>query len=257
MGNTGYIKLHRQIQDCWIWNEEPFSKGQAWIDLLMLANHEDHKTFFNGKLIVVERGQRLTSIKALADKWGWSRHKVSNFLDLIEKDKMIEQKRDNKKTLITIVNYSIYQGTDSDEGQQKDTRGTSKGHQKDTNKNEKNNNNIINASPERKIFDTEAAVELIPLADGSGWRPTIPEYEEYKRLFPNVDVDSEFRKMRAWCLVNTRKTRNGVKRFVTAWLSRTQNTARPSVRAETKNPFNSINRQDYDMKALEEVLENR
>lgn len=234
MGNTGYIKLHRQIQDCWIWNDEPFSKGQAWIDLLMLANHEDHKTFFNGKLVVVERGQRLTSIKALADKWGWSRHKVSDFLDLIEKDKMIEQKRDNKKTLITIVNYGIYQGTDSDEGHQKDIKRTSDGHQKDTNKNEKNEKEIKGETRAR-AHEEEAPVELIPLADGSGWRPTTSEYEEYQRLFPDTDVDAEFRNMRAWCLANTRKTRNGVKRFVAAWLSRAQNSSKskPKIKRET------------------------
>lgn len=80
--------------------------------------------------------------------------------------------------------------------------------------------------PER--FDNlsvpEANVEAIPLNDGTEWRPTFDECEEFKRLFPAVDIEEEFRKMRAWCLGNRAnlKTRRGVKRFVTGWLSRTQ-----------------------------------
>ena len=141
MSNTGYIKLHRQIEDCWIWNCEPFSKGQAWIDLLLQANHEDHNTMFNGDVMVIGRGQRLTSIKALSERWMWSRHKVSDFLDTLEKDNMISQKRDNKRTLINIVNYGIYQDAVSESGHQTDIKRTSNGHQKDTNNNDKNDKN--------------------------------------------------------------------------------------------------------------------
>ena len=46
----GWIKLHRSIQDSWLWKKYPFSEGQAWIDLLMLANYEDEKTACEGVL---------------------------------------------------------------------------------------------------------------------------------------------------------------------------------------------------------------
>jgi hypothetical protein len=40
----GFIKLHRSIKDCWLWkDDEPFSKRDAWIDLLLLANYTDKK----------------------------------------------------------------------------------------------------------------------------------------------------------------------------------------------------------------------
>jgi len=107
--NKGWISVYRNIQDCWIWKETPFSKGQAWIDLLLLTNHEDKKILFDGELITVERGQRITSIRQLADRWGWSRDKVSNFLNLLESDGMLRQTRDKKRTHIVIENYSKYQ----------------------------------------------------------------------------------------------------------------------------------------------------
>ena len=47
----GYIKLYRGLQDCWIWQDkEPFTKRDAWIDLLLSANHADrHQSCFARK----------------------------------------------------------------------------------------------------------------------------------------------------------------------------------------------------------------
>lgn len=139
----GWISIHRQIQDCFIWDKKPFSWGQAWIDLLLLVNHEDKKTYFSGKMITVGRGQRITSINKLAQRWGWSRHKVSDFLNILENEEMIIQNRDMKKTLITIVKYEVYQQSPNKKGQVKDKSRTSDGQVTDTNNNENNDNNIV------------------------------------------------------------------------------------------------------------------
>ena len=74
-----------------------------------MANHKDKKILFNGEMIVVQRGQYLTSMVKLADKWMWSRPTVLKFLKLLENDKMITRLSDNTKTLITIENYSVFQ----------------------------------------------------------------------------------------------------------------------------------------------------
>lgn len=48
--------------------------------------------------------------------------------------------------------------------------------------------------------------------------------EHWRELFPSVDVLQELRKMSAWLESNPakRKTRNGIQRFITGWLSRSQ-----------------------------------
>lgn len=107
----GWIKLHRQITESDLWDDKPFSKGQAWIDLLLLANYEDRQLIFETSIFNVKRGEFVTSIVILSNRWGWSRCKVSNFLNVLEKAHQIEQQRDNKKTWIKIVNYSVYQDT--------------------------------------------------------------------------------------------------------------------------------------------------
>ena len=79
----GWIKSYRSILDHWLWTDKPFAKGQAWIDILHLVNHTKEKKFFDGKLIDVERGETITSIRKLTERWGWSNTKVKNFLNIL------------------------------------------------------------------------------------------------------------------------------------------------------------------------------
>ena len=30
----GWVKVHENLNDHWLWEDRPFAKGQAWIDLL-------------------------------------------------------------------------------------------------------------------------------------------------------------------------------------------------------------------------------
>lgn len=110
MAEKGWIKLHRSLQDCWVWlADEPFDKRSAWVDLLLSANHKEVKMMFNGNLITIERGQILTSIRKLSEKWKWSYDKTRRFLQLIEKDGMVLKESDNFRTLITVVKYDVFQ----------------------------------------------------------------------------------------------------------------------------------------------------
>ena len=137
-GNKGYIWLHRELQDNPLWNSEPFSKGQAWVDMLLRANHQRNEFIIGNELIVVERGQFFTSELKLAEKWKWSRKKVRAYLSLLKTLKMATTVGTSKGTMVTIENYALYQH----EGTTKDTTvGTSKEHRRNiegyTNKNDK------------------------------------------------------------------------------------------------------------------------
>lgn len=141
----GYIKLHRQLQECWIWTDERFSRGQAWVDLLFMANHADKKVAFKEGIILVERGQFITSIRKLADRWQWNKDTVLKFLRILEADEMIIRQSDSKRTLITIVNYEVYQDTSTSSRTPSRTPSRHEvGHEVATNKNDKNVKNVKN-----------------------------------------------------------------------------------------------------------------
>lgn len=104
----GFIKLHRQIVNNWVWEDKPFSKGQAWVDLIIMANHCDKKFLLGSTIIDVQTGQIITSEHKLMKRWGWSKTKVRTFLELLETDKMLVKNSDKKKTTLTLCNYKEY-----------------------------------------------------------------------------------------------------------------------------------------------------
>ncbi|HAZ6361806.1 TPA: DnaD domain-containing protein [Staphylococcus aureus] len=159
---TGWISIDRSIQNHWLFKEKrTFSKFEAWIYLLMEANHSKAKVPMGNQIVTVERGQRLTSILTLSDLFNWSRFKVKTFLDLLESDGMLEVKTTSKYTLITIVNYDFYQSEQGRNQHQNDIKPTSKQHQSNinptskqhqtnTNNNDNKDNNEKNVNNEKK-----------------------------------------------------------------------------------------------------------
>lgn len=170
----GWIKIHRQIQNCLIWDDKPFNMASAWIDLLLLANHKDKETIFDKKPILVKRGQRITSVRELSERWGWGKDKTLRFLRLLESEKMIVKESDSRKTLLTIVNYGVYQDCETEN---ETVIRTLTGQSQATNKNDKNdkNNNICSNSDD--LNESEKQKKKTKLTD-----------EENEELVKNFEI---------------------------------------------------------------------
>ena len=121
----GWIALYRAILDNeMLWDDKPFARGQAWIDLLLIANHKTRKILFDGRLKEVERGSMITSVSKLATRWGWSRTKVTAFLKVLSEADMLTYEIKQKYTSIHITNYNRIQDGDrkkTEEMQKKDS----------------------------------------------------------------------------------------------------------------------------------------
>lgn len=156
--SNGWVKIHRELQNHWVWEDKPFSRGQAWVDLIMMATYKDKKMMLDGKLVEISCGNIVTSIRKLCSRWGWSNTKVRRFLKMLEDDGMIVQKSDTKKTLITLVNYGFYQDSEKEKTTQKHHRNDAETTQKHTYKKEKKdkkgkNNNIHNFQQREYDFE--------------------------------------------------------------------------------------------------------
>lgn len=110
---NGWVRIYRSLADHPIWTGQRFTAGQAWVDLIMLANFTDSRAFQGNKPILVRRGQVLTSQVALAARWGWNRKTVVSFLKALKADIMLDietsRETDTGYTLITIRNYERFQ----------------------------------------------------------------------------------------------------------------------------------------------------
>ena len=109
---SGWIKLHRNILQ-WEWWDDKNTRD-LFLVALLLANHKEKKFPFDNEIITIERGQYLTSMRKLSERWKWHRNTVKGFLQLLEKDQMIKLKVATSYTLITIINYDVYQYNESD-----------------------------------------------------------------------------------------------------------------------------------------------
>lgn len=109
MAQPGWIKLYRSTMQSWIFQDDVQSHFGAWMQLLLMANHETGKTCIRSQVYVVQRGQIITSLRKLSSRWRRSIKWVSNFLNLLENDEMIEQQREQYFTRVTICNYNKFQ----------------------------------------------------------------------------------------------------------------------------------------------------
>lgn len=149
----GFIKLHREITDSWLWKDKPFSYGQAWIDLLLMSQWKDGKEIYNHKLMERKAGTVYVSKKWLADRWGWSVKKVTTFIGNLIGDQMVVAESTTQGTTLTIVNWAKWQGLGLTEVQTKDiaeeTPGKSAGKAQENTKEGKERKSIINNYKEK------------------------------------------------------------------------------------------------------------
>lgn len=163
----GYIPLYRSLQDHWLWsNKEPFSSGQAWIDLLLSVNHDEKKLKVGCNLIMIKPGQMWTSYVKLANRWNWSKDRVSRYIKLLKIDEMITVDATPNGTLLTIVNWDNYRlDSNAHKDTNKDTdKDTIKDADKDANKSQ--TINIKNIENEENLKIRTPA----PPNDGGEWQ---------------------------------------------------------------------------------------
>lgn len=110
---NSWIRLHRKLMDDPLYFAEPFTKMQAWIDLLLLANFADRVTFIRGNRVTIKRGQVAYSREWFSGRWRWSRGKIDRFFDMLERENMIGRQKSAVITCISILNYDTYQDNGS------------------------------------------------------------------------------------------------------------------------------------------------
>ena len=132
--NEGWIRLHRKLLDNPIYSKLDYLG--LWCFLLLLANHKYKEIILDGKKTTIKRGQLLTSISKISDRFGISKSKTTFVLNYFKVERMIERSSTNKYTIITIENYCRYQDVERAVGNKSETNRKQIG----TNNNDNNDN---------------------------------------------------------------------------------------------------------------------
>ena len=110
---AGYIKVPRDLfaSEEWL-TPRIFGKVDAQLDLLQLATYTEERIIrLKSGDVTLRRGQLLTTMRHLAERWGWSAASVHRFLLSLREVRegcirlLIETASSEGKTLITIVDY--------------------------------------------------------------------------------------------------------------------------------------------------------
>jgi hypothetical protein len=106
MANEGYIKLYRKMKK-WGWYKDQNTKD-VFLHLLIEACYEP--CYFKG--VPLEPGQVITTVKEISDGTGISVRSVRTSLERLKSTNELTIETSSKFSLITLLNYTDYQGSD-------------------------------------------------------------------------------------------------------------------------------------------------
>ena len=104
---TTFFTVDRRLLESELWLDEPFTRAQAWLDLIGRAAYEDNELTKRGELVISER--------ALARRWKWNKPKVHRFMLWLEKEGMIKRttyrttNRTTNGTTVSVEKYDVFQ----------------------------------------------------------------------------------------------------------------------------------------------------
>ncbi|MCX6170640.1 MAG: hypothetical protein NTX65_14965 [Ignavibacteriales bacterium] len=105
--NLGYVKLYRKSLDSVVWQNP--NTWKVWSYCLIRANHKEAEIPFGDEVSILKPGQFITGRYTGAQECNMSPSTFWSQILKLKKLKYIDTFSDNKKTVITIVNWDVEQ----------------------------------------------------------------------------------------------------------------------------------------------------
>lgn len=135
----GWISLHRKMLYSNIFQNEKLLK--VFIYCLLKATHTDHELQVGRQTVRLKPGQFVFGRKKAAIELEMKESTIRDYMKILEDDKTIDIKSTNKFSLVTIVNWELYQPLNFNSDNKSDSKRTAKGQQINTNNNGNKGNN--------------------------------------------------------------------------------------------------------------------
>jgi hypothetical protein len=226
----GYLRLYRRaLRDVEhggdpLWNEpRVWSRAEAWTHLMTMAAHTAHyKTLPGGRVLHLERGEFVASLRFLGRRWGWNKDKVARFLATLVSSlgRLVRTNRDTDGDTYLVVNFDYYNsGRDSkrDDGETPARQSRDK---VEEGKKKVEEGNLKTSAP--RLADESATPQPVLIFPCQGapreWTLTPSYLAELVDAYPGLDVLYEVKRALAWVRSNRPKTARGMKRFLNSWL---------------------------------------
>lgn len=108
---NGWLKIHRKIQEHWIWQDEKYLKW--WLTIILNVNHEPRSFPVGTEIHVCNPGQSFRSIEQWTAMFSCSKKTTIRFFEMLKNDSMIQceiiGKGNRRKHMLSVVNWAEYQ----------------------------------------------------------------------------------------------------------------------------------------------------
>ena len=137
----GYIKLHRKLLESSVFDNPNVLK--VWIWCLLKATHQPHEQLVGLQNVQLLPGQFIFGRDKHSKELRFSRSSLYRYINVLKSLQMLDIKTNNKFSLVTIVNWELYQSLETKADSKTSIKRTANEQQMDTNKNVKNVKNDI------------------------------------------------------------------------------------------------------------------
>lgn len=189
-GDGGWIKLHRKLLDSPVVMKDAAHLA-VWVWLLLHASRKPYDTILGGRRVTLEPGQLIAGKRKIAGELGLSDSRVYRILEDLKIEQQIEPRPTPAGSVIAIVNWERYQGSEPQSEPRADHLRTV--YKNNKNKEEVYKGEIVNNSKNTLCDPTfEAIWRLTPKHDGrlEGKKPA---YAAYKRSLKAGHTPEEIR----------------------------------------------------------------
>ncbi len=174
MAGNGFIKIHRKLLDNPIFSKPELL--QLFLYCLLQAKHTPAKEFWGKTERIIERGQFTTGRFKIASDLKCNSSSAYKRLQKLKNLNFINTESNNEKTLITIVNYEIYQGAEN--------KSNSESNNEVTTREQRNNNAVTHTKnikniKEKEIYKEKEKVEQY--TDNPDLQKAIYDYIEMRK----------------------------------------------------------------------------
>jgi len=132
----GWIKLHRCLLDKPIFENAKLLKVFLWC--LCKATHTEHKQLVGRKMVKLEPGQFITGRNKAGQELNIKPSTAWDYLNLLKDNESINICSNSKYSVITVINWELYQSVNNNSDSKTDNKSTANQQQINTNKNVKN-----------------------------------------------------------------------------------------------------------------------
>ena len=175
MASKGWIKLHREILDKAIFHNEKLLKVFVWCTLK--ATHEEYDQLVGRQIVHLKPGQFVTGRHKASEELRLKPSTAWDYLKVLESNNTINIKSDNKFSIVTIVNWALYQSVDSysdnETNSSHDNKSTTNQHKQE----HKNNKKKEVYSPDFENFYSLYPNPMGKAQTYKNWQKVIRKYE--------------------------------------------------------------------------------